>query len=237
MEAGSRKILVYRPAQVWLAAGVAAVVLFTAGWLLFQLGGRQAQTALSQLRQERGALERRVERQEAQLTALRERLAVSQRSSEIDRRASLELRGDFARLEGELAGLRKELDFYKGIVSPDEAGPGLRIHSFRVTAGADARVFRYALTLIQVQRNDRYVNGVIEIQVEGVEDGQSRRLPLAKLVEGKAEAVKFRFRYFQHLGGTIRVPDGFAPRRVHVRVLPRGEGQPSEVEKTFEWPA
>jgi hypothetical protein len=236
MAAGIRKILVYRPAQVWLTAAAGAVFLVSAGWLLFELGGQQAQAKLTQLQRERHALERRVGQQEAQLTALREQLAVFQRSSEIDRQASLEVRDDFGRLQDQLSRMRKELDFYRGIVSPGDVGPGLRIQGFRLTAGAVEGTFDYELTLIQLQRNDRFVNGVIEIEVEGVEDGTSRRLPLAKLVEGDARAVKFRFKYFQHLDGTIRVPDGFAPRRVHIRAVTRGKGQPPDIEETFEWP-
>ena len=237
MEAGNRKILVYRPAQVWLAISVGALLLAVGAYLLFQLGKQQAGAELEHLQRQRSALEQQLERQQGELMALPEQLAVLQRASEIDRQASLEVRNDFARLQGELLGLRKELDFYRGIVSPGAVEPGLRIQSFHLEPASQDGAFLYDLTLTQVKRNDRFVSGVIEMEVEGVEDGKTRLLPFAKLVEGDGKALKFRFRYFQRFAGRIQLPDRFQPRRVTIRLSPRGKGQPPGVEKTMEWPA
>jgi hypothetical protein len=93
------------------------------------------------------------------------------------------------------------------------------------------------LTLTQVKRNERFVSGVVEMEVEGVEDGLTKLLPFATLAAGDSKALRFRFRYFQRLAGTIQLPDRFQPRRVTIRLSPRGKGQPPGVEKTLEWPA
>jgi hypothetical protein len=236
MEARNRKILVYRPAQIWLAAGIAALLLAAAGWWLFELGGQQAGTELAGLQQERDGLHRSLEQLQEELMALRERLAVLQRSSEIDRQASIEVRNDFARLQGELLGLRKELEFYRGIVSPADAKPGLRIQNFELTAGSPQGVYEYDLTVTQVQRNDRYVSGVIELEIHGVEHGKPRRLSLAALAPAGVSSIAFRFRYFQRFEGRIHLPDGFQPQSVRLRVLPRGKGKPPAVEETIDWP-
>jgi hypothetical protein len=113
----------------------------------------------------------------------------------------------------------------------------LRIQSFRVEPASREGLFLYELTLIQVKRNERFVNGVVEIEVEGVEDGRTRLLPFSKLVEGDGKGLKFRFRYFQHFAGRIQLPERFQPRRVTIRLSPQGKGQPPGVEETLEWPA
>jgi hypothetical protein len=237
MEAGNRKILMYRPAEVWLVVGVGTLLLALAAYLVFQLGRQQGGAELRQLQRQRGLLDQQVEQQQGELMALREQLAVLQRASEIDRQASLEVRDDFARVQGELLGLRKELDFYRGIVSPGEAEPGLRIQSFHLEPASQDGAFLYDLTLTQVRRNERFVTGVVEIEVEGVEDGLTKRLPFATLVAGDGKVLKFRFRYFQRFAGKIQLPDRFQPRRVTIRLSPRGKGQPAGVEQTLEWPA
>ena len=237
MEAGNRKILMYRPAEVWLVVGVGTLLLALAAYLVFQLGRQQAGAELQYLQRQRGAVDRQIEEQRGELMALREQLAVLQRASEIDRQASLEVRDDFARVQGELLGLRKELDFYRGIVSPGDVEPGLRIQSFHLAPASQEGAFLYDLTLTQVKRNDRFVNGVVEMEVEGVEDGQTRLLPFTTLAAGDGKALKFRFRYFQHFAGRIQLPDRFQPRRVTIRLSPRGKGQPPGVEQTVEWPA
>ena len=147
------------------------------------------------------------------------------------------MRGDYARLHGELLGLRKELDLYRGILAPGDVKPGLRIQSFELRRGQLDGAFRYDLTLTQVKRNERYVSGVVEIEVAGVEDGETRLLRLAQLAAGDGKPVKFRFRYFQRLEGSIRLPEGFHPHSVTVRLFPRGKGQPRVIEETTAWPA
>lgn len=237
MDAGNRKILMYRPAQVWLVCSAGTLLLAVSAYLSFHWGRQQAGSELIGLQSQRSVLEQRLQQQRGELVALREQLALVQRASEIDRRASLEVRNEFADLQGELLGLRKELEFYRGILSPGDAEPGLRIQTFRVEPAAREGAFLYELTITQIKRNERFVNGVVEIEVEGVEDGKTRLLSFAELVEGGGKALKFRFRYFQHFAGRIQLPERFRPQRVTIRLSPRGKGQPPGVKETMQWPA
>ena len=86
------------------------------------------------------------------------------------------------------------------------AKAGLRIQEFSLEPAAESGRYRFSLTLVQVKRNERYVRGVIEIDVEGVEDGISKVLPFSRLIQGDTKTLKFKFRYFQHFEGEIRIP-------------------------------
>ncbi|MGB5729915.1 MAG: DUF6776 family protein, partial [Thiogranum sp.] len=112
---------------VWLGIAVSMALLLTAAYVLFERGKFYAASGLEKLTRQRSELEQRVAELKETNLSLREQAAVSQRSSEIDRRASLEVRSEFAGLQDELLELRKELDFYRGIVSPGDAKPGIRI--------------------------------------------------------------------------------------------------------------
>lgn len=237
MEPGSRKILVYRPSTLWLAALAVVVAALAVAYLAYDHGRLSAGDELQQLYERRATLEREAERLQRDNQELLERIAVLERSSEIDRRATVDVRSEFADLQEQLAELRKELAFYRGIVSPGEAKAGLRIQEFRLEPGVEPGRFGYSLTLVQVKRNERYVRGVIEINVEGLEDGSSRVLPFSQLLQGDTKVLNFKFRYFQHFEGEIRIPDNFEPRSVNIRLVPRGKGQPPAIEETMEWPA
>jgi hypothetical protein len=59
-------------------------------------------------------------------------------------------------------------------------------------------------------------------------------LPLTEIAEGDSYPLKFRFRYFQDLSGTISLPRGFEPERIVVRAGKRGAStQP--LSRTFDW--
>jgi len=51
----------------------------------------------------------------------------------------------------------------------------------------------------------------------------------------KAEAIKFRFRYFQNIIGELQLPEGFVPREVMVVAQSSGLNA-QRLEKTFDWP-
>jgi len=235
MEPGNRKILVYQPAYIWLGSAIAVVILIGAGYLLYQRGIHHAGTEWAVLEQKGEELSMQLQEARERNAELSQQIAILQRSGEIDRLASLEVRNEFAVLQDQVLALNEELQFYRSIVSPKDGKTGLQIQRFDIQAGSARGVFSYQLMLTQVQRNERYVRGVIEIEVEGMEDGRKRVLPLSVLASDK-KGLKFKFRYFQEFGGELRMPDGFIPERVTVKVLPGGKGKPPGVDKTMEWP-
>lgn len=231
-----RKILFYQPAQVWLIAAAVLVLLGGAGYLLFEQGMRHAGVVLDRFTRQQAGLQQQLQEERSLTADLRQKLAIQQRSSEIDRRASQEVRNEFATLQAELQKLRKDLAFYRGIVSPADNTAGVRIQSFELQPQTtDGRYF-YKLMLTQVKRNDRYVNGVIEIDVEGLQDGERKVWSFADLRADRGKELAFRFRYFQHFEGEIELPPKARPQRVTIRAKTTGKNQPPDVEKTMDWP-
>lgn len=237
MESGNRKILVYQPAYLWLGGAVVLVLLVSAGYLLFQRGMHYAATELDRHERQSGDLEQQLEAERAANAELRQQLAILERSSEIDRRASLEVRNEFAVLRDKMQRLRDDLAFYRGIVSPDDNKTGLNIQRFDLQPMSSEGRYRFNLMLTQVKSNERYVRGVIEIDVEGMEDGKNKVLPFTRLRVDEGKALTFKFRYFQDFEGEIALPPKFSPRRLVIRVKPSGKRRPLGVEKTMEWPA
>jgi hypothetical protein len=232
----SRKILVYQPAYLWLGGAVAVVLIVSSGFLLFQRGIYHAGTELGQLEQQVSELEENLEEARTANAGLRQQLAILERSSEIDRHASFEVRKDLVALQDEMLKLREDLAFYRGIVSPADNKSGLNIERFELQPESTDGSYRFRLMLTQVKRNERYVRGVVEIKVEGVEDGKSKVLSFDRLRADKGRALKFKFRYFQDFEGVIALPPTFTPHHLTIRVKPSGKKPPPGVEKTMEWP-
>lgn len=237
MDSGSRRILVYSSTQLWLVLAGVLLGLFVSAWWLYELGKRQGGVELEELRRERAQLLEGLAQAAAEKRTLEGRIAVLERSSQIDRQASLGVRNELAAAQDEVLQLRKELEFYRGIVSPGEVKPGLRVQRFHIEPAERAGYFFYSLTLTQVKRNDRYVRGVVELSVLGQEHGEPTSLTLAQLSDGENTALKYRFRYFQHFEGELHLPASFRPQRVQIRLVPKGRGQPPGIEEDLQWPA
>ncbi|HWP94536.1 MAG TPA: DUF6776 family protein [Gammaproteobacteria bacterium] len=214
-------------AVVGMVLGVAATVLGA-----FEYGRYRAGFDGFAARGERARLERELDEARNTISSLRDQVALLERSIEIDHAARNEVKGSLAELQDEILELREELAFYRGIVSPEDEESGLKVQSFRLTAGAVPRIVHFRLVLIQAIKHDKRTMGGVDIVVHGMRNGQPARFDYNELSPSLPGPLAFSFRYFQDFEGEFMLPDGFVPSRVEIEVTPRG-GTP--IRRSYEW--
>lgn len=228
-------IRAFDPVRMTRLAVLMVVGVVVLGWGLFEYGRYRAGVDFTSAKQEAARLTEVNARYEQSITELRERQAVLERSNQIEREAYKQLETAVAGLQDEIAELKSELAFYRGIVTPGEAKSGLRVQSFELASNGLERGYRYKLVLTQVLKNDRVASGRVTVAIEGNQDGRITTLELADVAtEGKELAYKFK--YFQNFEGNLVLPEGFSPVRVMVKVNPRDQRHEG-VERVFDWPA
>jgi hypothetical protein len=72
------------------------------------------------------------------------------------------------------------------------------------------------------------------MSISGLKGGQATQLNLAQLHDEAADSHKMRFRYYQNIEGTLRIPEDFQPAKILIKVKPTGK-KLAPVEETFEW--
>ena len=198
-------------------------------------GGHNRLEAIS----DRRALKRELAEVQQDNTGLRERLALLETAEKIDREAYRRVEEEIRELQQKIVDQEEDLDFYRGIVSPVDRRPGLRIQDFRVSPVENLdRSFQLQLLLAQALRNDRTIKGHVEFKVAGIRNGKPDMMQLSDLASGEKSRnrLAFSFRYFQDLEADITLPEDFTPGRVIVRVLPSGSGS-SKIEQEYDWAA
>jgi hypothetical protein len=90
--------------------------------------------------------------------------------------------------------------------------------------------------LTQLKRNDQYVSGEVDWKISGKLDGGRGMLTLVDVTRPATQQLKFRFRYFQDLAGTLHLPEDFEAERVVLTVRPQGKGRKDPVVQQFDWP-
>jgi hypothetical protein len=220
--------------RISLAAAV--IIAVFSCWWFYDLGKVHGVTELKSLRTQYAVLDKLHRKLSKDNKVLRERVAILERSSQIDRQAAEDVRANLGQLEVELQAAREEVEFYRGIVAPGDVQSGLRIHRFALKAGSVPQKYHYELVLTQLKRNDKYVTGVVDWQIAGLLFGERGKVALAGVTSPPVKQLKFRFRYFQELAGTITLPEGFEAEKVTITVKPGGKGKSKPVSKTFDWP-
>jgi cell division protein FtsB len=218
-----------------LARGVVLVLVVVAGYLVFEYGRIRAGYDVVDAAEERAALNSEIQTRDDRIAELEQAVALLETHREIDREAYREVEQSLLALQEKIQEQRDAIAFYRGIVSPEDGRPGLRVQDFRLTRGSEERAFNLRLVLVQAMKHDRKVSGDVALTVEGNEDGVARSYALAELLPADAEkAWPFSFRYFQDFDRQIVLPDGFTPERVNVEVRSRTRSIAS-IEESFAW--
>lgn len=224
----------HRPWKSTFIWGLIFLMLFIAGWTLFDYGRFQAGYDSKESAGEIKSLMKVQSHLEQRIETLREEKAVLERAAQIERKAYNELDTTLKILQSEILELKEELAFYRGIVSPNDSSSGLYLQNFFLERNGETRSYRYKVVLTQVLKNDRLAIGKVKLLFDGLQNGESKILELRQVTDKQVKELNYRFKYFQNVEGIIEFPDDFSLLRVAVQILPNGREQ-DMIEKNIEW--
>ena len=80
---------------------------------------------------------------------------------------------------------------------------------------------------------------MVDWRIAGAMPEYQTEIGLERVTEPAVKELKFRFRYFQELAGTIRLPEGFKAKQVvlTIRVKGKGKGKMDPIVQSFDWAA
>ena len=218
-----------------LVRGLFMVLAVVIGYLVFEYGRISAGYDVVDAAAERSAFEAHIDTLNGRIAELEQEVALLETHREIDREAYREVEASLLELQEKIQEQQDAIAFYRGIVSPADGRPGLRVQDFRLTRGAEEREFNLRLVLVQAMKHDRKVSGDVALTVEGSEGGEAKSYALAELLPADADrSWPFSFRYFQDFDRQIILPDGFTPERVRVEVRSRTKSI-SSIEENYAW--
>lgn len=221
-------------------AGVTVAVIIAicvAGYLSFEFGRIQADFNVIETEDEREAYEDRISSLEAEIVELKQEIELQKTHREVEREAYKEIDASLAGLENKIQEQQDAIAFYRGIISPEDGGRGLRVQDLRLSQGKEDREYNVRLVLVQVKQHDRSVKGEVEFTIDGEQNGVATTYALGQLVPPDADpSWSFAFRYFQDFDRQLVLPVGFSPERINVEVRSRTKSVAS-VKESFLWQA
>jgi hypothetical protein len=227
-------VVPYRPVYKVVAFLVFIILMGVFGRLIYEYGNNQGLELKVEVVREKELVSKQLVEARVLISEMRQQLSDLTLGSEIDNQANEEVRQTIENQRNLLAAQDEEINFYKGVMVPNAGSKGLRIERLDVSSNAAGKV-RYSLLLTQVVDKRGYVKGGVQLSLLGQNDGQEKALQLGEQGRDKAEAIKFRFRYFQNIAGEVQLPKGFVPREFMV-VAQSSEPIAQRLEKTFDWP-
>lgn len=226
----------YKPGQrfrQWLYTLLLIAAIGVGGYVA---GVYDSMSKVQQLTLERNSLQNELVDGEREISRLSQRVGVLEKGGEVDRKANEGIRQTVKELKAQIANLEEEVSFYKGIMAPSNKDKGLRISKITIQPGEALGQYRYSIMLTQVADNSSFIAGLAAVNFVGTQGGEKVILPLRDLDTQVSDlGVKFRFRYFQEVTGTLALPQQFVPDQVQV-VLQSTGSKAQRVEQSIAWP-
>lgn len=231
----SSVVVPYQPRRrQMLVVGVAALVLIV-GVVAFFAGWRSVEVNYLALLGERDGLVLDLAEVRDELNGATQQFQNIRLGSEVDRKAVEDIRAAVREQKQEIAALKEEIGFYRGLMAPTDREKGLSIRGWELYPGSKPDAYQYKLVLQQLALKHTVLKGSVSVRVVGVQDGLEKSYPLEQLAIGQeASVLKLRFKYFQNIEGELRVPAGFEPQRIDV-VAKATSPKVAKVEKHYGW--
>ena len=212
------------------------LVFVVVGWFLYdnpRLKTIRAQLSqahdISELLSSNEELEKKNQELDKQILKL-ERLA------DIDNGTSIRLQNEIKLLQDQVFNLRRELTFYKGIITASSYSRGLNIQGLHIETTRKQTFFKYKLVLTNISNSDSITEVTIDMSVEGNDKSGFRTLSSGDMIPGAELKRKIKVKNFERIEGNFNFPNGFEPLRVVVD-LQQHDKEKLRLHRIFEWHA
>ena len=173
---------------------------------------------------------------EAENAELRRQVAILDRSSVMDQRATEEVQGTIRGLRERVAQLEQDVVYYRQVVSEETEDTGLIISQLDIDATRQSNRFRYKLVLRQQDADgDTFLTGHVNVNLVGSQGEEQQILALRDLsAEQDQLDIRLRFKYFQNIEGELVLPDNFVPDRLQIAAV-SDEPIEKSINQNFSW--
>ena len=230
-------VVPYRPYYSVIRAFIVIVVAVLLCVLSFYAGHYRGTTIEQSAVVERDRLRKLYDGSAEIIQQLEQNVANLKLGSQVDRKATEQVRLRVVELKNRIAELERDNTFYRDLMRPDSDDKGISIGAPTLALSTTTEnTFDYKMVVKQQTENRLQVTGYLEFQIVGKnEEGNLQRYFLHQLssVES-AEKIKLNFRYFQRLEGAMVLPSGFTPERIELKVV-SFKPKKALIEKKFNW--
>jgi hypothetical protein len=208
------------------AVGVATTAAFVAGTRFERQASEPMSARISALERERDALNDEV-------SDLKQRGIVLERTQQIDREAKRTAAEQLKEAQDERLAVEKEVSYLRRLIQ--EGGGGiLQPKDFSLTETGKPGEFGYSFTIRQLIQDFGQSAGSVQIKVVGTRDGKETSFGLDELKGSEPTRHKMKFKHFQTFEGLMRLPDDFEPESLVIEIEPTTANL-IPVTETFPW--
>lgn len=229
-------VVPYRPRRraLLITVLISVVAASVVGGFLY--GYCRGLSAQGVVQDERDKLEAELSALRIQNTDLSRQVAILDRSSVVDQRATAEVQATIRNLREQLAQLQQDVVFYRQVVSSETVDTGLIVGQMNIYGTSDPGRFRYKLVMRQQDADgDSYLRGHVNVNLVGRRGDEQMIFALRDISDEQDQLdIRLRFKYFQTIEGELALPTGFEPERIQIAAVAT-EPVGKSIDQYYSW--
>jgi hypothetical protein len=220
--------------RAWMLGGTVLALLLLV-YAIFEFGRYEA--GFRVIDSVRGALaaSSRIRTLEEENARLRTQLEAADVARRVDQEGYKQVQRSLGDMQSEIARLKQDLSFYRGLVQPDSL-VHVKVQQMQIVPETADGQYRLKFVLMQTGKPDKEVSGTATLVIDGLQGGKPQSLNFAEISPNRHLSLAYSFRYFQDYDEVVRLPKGFVPTRVGVE-LHGGKDQGRGFRQAFAWKA
>lgn len=233
----SRKMVIkhHRPLHFFVVVALSCFMISITIWIfLDESQWSYIKESLSETRKS-GELWQENIAMKSQIVEFEEQILMLERTAQVEKQTISNLQKDMIEQQDEIYHLKKELEFYQGIMTSTGESTGLKIQDLRIEETFQSRGYYFKLILTRISKSDKVIMGRLSMQFEGLQGGEPKTIDIRELILSDSPLLNFKFKNFKRLGGSFMLPEGFIAHRVLVQAYPDRKKKISAIERVFDW--
>jgi len=194
-------------------------------WWGFDFGQILGGFNRSAVAEKQAQLESDLKQTKAENARLRTRVSELESDLNITRGAQTALSKQALELESENTQIKEQLAFLQKLSSDSGKQGTITIQRMSAELERD-NAYHFSLLIVRGGNPVDEFTGQLSLQAGLVSNGRPATLVLPDDQPEAAAALKLKFKYYQRIEGTIRIPAGSQLRTLQARVLETGQSQP-----------
>jgi hypothetical protein len=170
-----------------------------------------------------------VQRLEQENRQLRTQTIHVESQQQVTQVAQKDLAKDIAVLQEENVQLKEDVGFYKSILEDGASVGVVKLHSFKVSKTSKVGEYQFRIFLIQSGKHEKSVEGRLQLELTGTENGKPTTRIVAAGTESKG-SFKINFKYYQPIEGSFVVPAKMVVAGVQAKFFQAGFSEPKLTE-------
>lgn len=166
---------------------------------------------------------------------LNEKILMLEQTTRLDQETAIGMQQELMVLQDEVYKLKRELEFYKGVMDTSKSASGFDIHGIYIEPLNKPGHYHMKVVLTNVDKADRLLEGSLDMNIDGMQNNRKQTLNISTIIVDELGGLSFELKNFKQIELNFALPLEFEPERVKV-ISNFNKANIPPLIRIYEWP-